>query len=78
MVRISKMVLAVSVVGLFFAEGPSAHAVLGIRAARSVIAARRAKQAMTKKSDAPPPATETPAEKLKRVEAESTGAGTAV
>jgi len=73
MARVSKMILAVLVVGLFFAEMPAAHAVFGIRAARSVIAARRAKQALAKKSDAPPPATETSAEKLQRLNPESTG-----
>ncbi len=73
MTRISKMILSVLVVGLFFVEMPTAHAVFGIRAARNVIAARRAKQALAKKSDATPPATETPAEKLKRLETESTG-----
>jgi len=66
------MILVVLVAGLFFAEMPSAHAIFGIRAARSVIAARRAKQALSKDSkDSTTPAAETPAEKLKRLEAES-------
>lgn len=74
MARISKMIVAVFVAGLFFAETPSAHAIFGIRAARSVIAARRAKQAMAKKSDSTAPATETSTEKLQqRLKTESTG-----
>lgn len=71
--KFTKLIMAVLVAGLFFTEVPAAHAVFGIRAARSVIAARRAKQAMAKKSDSTAPATETPAEKLQRLETESKG-----
>ena len=71
MARVLKVLMVVWVAGLFFVEAPSAHAIFGIRAARTAIAARRAKQSLAQDPEPAASATENSAEKLKRLEAES-------
>lgn len=46
-----KLILAGLVAGTFLLEVPPAHAIFGIRAARTALAARKAKQALSSPED---------------------------
>ena len=74
MSRSFKVAVAGLVAGIFFLGTPPAHAIFGIRAARTAIAARKAKQALAKDPNAD--ATERANENLARLEqgSEKTGA----
>ncbi len=73
MSRSFKAVMVGLVAGIFFLGTPPAHAIFGIRAARTAIAARKAKQALAK--DPNTDATERANENLARLEqgSEKTG-----
>lgn len=66
MPRTFKLVMAGLVAGTFLLGAPPAHAVFGIRAARNVVMARKAKQALAEDPNAE--ATERANENLKRLE----------
>jgi tRNA G26 N,N-dimethylase Trm1 len=69
MSRSFKAIMAGLVAGIFFLGAPPAHAIFGIRAARTAIAARKAKKALAK--DPNTDATERANENLARLEQES-------
>ena len=64
--RSFKVVTAGVIAGIFFLGTPPAHAIFGIRAARTAIAARKAKQTLAKDPNAA--ATERAHESLARLE----------
>ena len=69
-----KLIMAGLVAGAFLLEAPPAHAIFGIRAARTAIAARRANKALSSPEDeetAAPRAENQSLEDLKRLEQES-------
>ena len=69
MSQVFKLIMAGLVAGTLFLEAPPAHAIFGIRAARTVMAARKAKTALAEDPNAE--ATERADENLKRLEQES-------
>jgi len=52
MKKILTVLMTVLAAGVFFCEVPEAYAIFGIRAARTVLAARKAKQALAEDPDA--------------------------
>ncbi|MFA7254745.1 MAG: hypothetical protein WC133_01435 [Candidatus Omnitrophota bacterium] len=69
MKKILVVLVAGMMAGVFFYEVPSAHAIFGIRAARTALAARKAKQTLAE--DPNDEATERANENLRRLERES-------